>query len=175
VPDCSARYISRVIRPPTSALPHGFTLLELMIVVAVIAILAMLALPNMQDKLVRDQIVEAVKLADVAKPRVAQAWSTTRTLPADNTAAGLPVADKIVGQLVSSVEVEGGALHVTFGNSANPLILGKRLTLRPAVVVDEPVVPVSWVCAGGKVPDKMTAQGTDRTDVPKKYLPLNCR
>lgn len=175
MPQCSASYISWVNRPATPDTQRGFTLLELVIVIAVIAILAMLALPNMQDKLVRDQIVEAVKLADVAKPRVAQAWSATKTLPADNAAAGLPAADKIVGQLVSSVAVEEGALHVTFGNSANPLIHGKRLTLRPAVVVDEPVVPVSWVCAGAKVPDKMTVQGTDRTDVPKKYLPLNCR
>lgn len=156
-------------------MPRGFTLLELVIVVAVIAILAMLALPNMQDKLVRDQIIDAAKLADIAKAPVAQAWSTTKSLPADNTAAGLPAADKIVSHLVSGVAVEAGALHITFGNSANPLIRGKRLTLRPAVVDDAPVVPVSWVCAGGKVPDKMTVQGTDRTDVPKKYLPLNCR
>jgi type IV pilus assembly protein PilA len=146
-----------------------------MIVVAIIAILAMLALPNMQDKLVRDQIVEAAKLADIAKTPVAQAWAATKTLPADNAAAGLPAADKIVGNLVSAVAVEGGALHITFGNSANALIHGKRMTLRPAVVEDAPVVPVTWVCAGGKVPEKMTVQGTDRTDVPKKYLPLNCR
>ena len=155
--------------------PRGFTLLELMIVVAVIAILAMLALPNMQDKLVRDQIVDAAKLAEVAKAPVAQAWATTKTLPADNAAAGLPVPDKIVSNLVSAVTVEGGALHITFGNSANGVLRGKRMTLRPAVVEDAPVVPVTWVCAGGKVPDKMTAQGTDRTDVPKKYLPMNCR
>ena len=175
MPESSARYISRVNRPPPTEPPQGFTLLELMIVLAVVAILAMLALPNMQDKLVRDQIVDAVKLADIAKPPIAQAWATTKTLPADNAAAGLPAADKIVGTLVSGVAVEAGALHVTFGNSANPLIRGKRLTLRPAVVADEPMVPVSWVCAGGKVPDKMTAQGTDRTDVAPKYLPRNCR
>ena len=153
----------------------GFTLIELMVVVAVIAILAMLAVPSLQDKLVRDQIVDAAKLADVAKAPVAQAWATTKTLPADNAAAGLPVPDKIVSNLVSAVTGEGGALHITFGNSANGVLRGKRMTLRPAVVEDAPVVPVSWVCAGGKVPDKMTAQGTDRTDVPKRFLPLNCR
>ena len=100
-----------------------------MIVVAVIAILAMLAVPSMQDKLVRDQIVDAAKLADVAKAPVAQAWATTKTLPADNAAAGLPVPDKIVSNLVSAVTVEGGALHITFGNSANGALRGKRKQL----------------------------------------------
>lgn len=153
----------------------GFTLLELMVVVAVIAILAMIALPTLQDKLVRDQIVEAAKLADIAKSPVAASWSTSKSFPSDNGAAGLPAADKIVSNLVSAVTVEGGAVHMTFGNKANPLIHGKVLSFRPAVVDDAPIVPVAWVCGRSKVPEKMSAKGTDRTDVPTKYLPLNCR
>jgi type IV pilus assembly protein PilA len=153
----------------------GFTLLELMMVLAVIAILAMIALPNMQGRLVRDQIVEAAKLAQVAKEPVALAWSLTHTLPADNAAAGLPSADRIVSNYVSAVTVEGGAVHVTFGNRANAAIVGKTLTFRPAVVEDAPVVPVAWVCAGASAPQKMTLRGTDRTDIPVRFLPLNCR
>ena len=72
---------------------RGFTLIELMMVLAVVAILAMIAMPNLQDRMVRDQIVEAVKLADVAKEPIAFAWKLTRSLPADNTAAGLPAPD----------------------------------------------------------------------------------
>ena len=67
---------------------RAFTLIELMVVVAVIAILATLAVPSMQDRSVRDQIVEAAKLADLAKAPIAAAWATTAILPADNAAAG---------------------------------------------------------------------------------------
>lgn len=154
---------------------RGFTLIELMAVVAVIAILATIALPGMQDRTVRAQIVEAVPIADIAKPGIGAAWQATKTLPADNAALGLPQADKIVGNLVRSVTVENGAIHIVFGNKANGVLQGKTLSLRPAVVEDAPVVPVAWLCGHSKAPEKMVAKGADKTDVPERYLPLNCR
>ena len=144
-------------------------------VVAVIAILATLAVPSIQDRLVRQQIVEAVKLADIAKGPVAASWAVSHLLPIDNAAAGLPVAAKIVSNHVTALRVEDGAIHVTFGNQAYRAINGKTLTLRPAVVEDAPIVPVAWVCGHAAAVEKMTAKGVDRTDVPVSYLPLNCR
>src|SRR6185295_12958061 len=111
-----------------------------------------------QDKLVRDQVVEALPLADIAKLPVALSWAAVQTFPADNAAAGLPAADKIVSNLVKSVQVQDGAIQVTFGNRANGLIKDKVLSLRPAVVDDAPVVPVAWVCGYAQGPDKMTVR-----------------
>jgi len=160
---------------PMQPIRRGFTLIELMIVVAIIAILAMIAMPSIQGKLVRSQIIEAAHWSEVAKAPVAASWTATKTLPADNAAAGLPVADKIVSNLVTSVAIESGAVQITFGNQANAALKGKVLSLRPAVVEDAPIVPVSWVCGNASAPDKMTAKGTNRTDVPERFLPLNCR
>jgi type IV pilus assembly protein PilA len=153
----------------------GFTLIELMVVVAIIAILALMLIPSYQDKLVRDQIAEALPLADIAKPPVALSWAALQTLPPDNAGAGLPPADKIVSNFISSTTVEGGAIHLTFGNRAHGQIKGKVLTLRPAVVEDAPVVPVAWICGYAPVPDKMTVKGENRTNIPAIYLPFRCR
>ena len=153
----------------------GFTMVEMMVVLGVIAILALIALPSYTEKFARDQVIEALPLADIVKDPVAKAWTATQTFPADNAAAGLPTADKIVSNLVSSVAVEGGAIHVTFGNRANGALRGKVLTLRPAVVEDAPIVPVAWICGFSPAPGKMTVKGTNRTDVPASYLPLKCR
>jgi type IV pilus assembly protein PilA len=154
---------------------RGFTLIEMMVVISVLAILALIALPTYTDKRVREQVIEALPLADIAKPAVSAAWVLAQPLPADNAAAGLPPADKIVSALVSSVTVQDGAIHVRFGNQANTLLRGKTLSLRPAVVQDAPVVPIAWICGKAPTPDKMTVKGTDLTDVPLAFLPLRCR
>jgi type IV pilus assembly protein PilA len=71
--------------------------------------------------------------------------------------------------------VESGAIQITFGNQANVAIQGKVLTLRPGVVEDAKVVPISWVCGDADPPGKMTARGLNKTSVAARYLPLQCR
>lgn len=146
-----------------------------MMVIGVLAILALIALPTFIDKLVRDQVNEALPLADVAKPPITAAWAQGLAWPADNAAAGLPPAEKIVNTLVSSVAVQDGAIHMVFGNRAHGALKGKTLTLRPAVVEDARVVPVAWICGKAPVPGKMTVKGSDRTDIPVGLLPRRCR
>ncbi|HET7795770.1 MAG TPA: pilin [Rhizobacter sp.] len=162
------------MKKTTTTRKRGFTLTEVMVVVAIIAILALMAVPSMQGKYVREQIAEGVQLAKIAKDPVALAWTATKTLPDDNTSAGLPAPDKIVSNVVKSVTVEGGAIHIVFGNRANGALKGKTLSLRPAVVEDAQIVPVAWVCGHARAPENMRAMGADRTDITNNYLPLNC-
>lgn len=154
---------------------NGFTLIEMLVVLGVIAILLLMAIPSYQHKIVRDQIVEALPLADIAKKPIAQAWQTSAKLPADNAAAGLPVAEKVVSNFVRGVEVDAGAIHVRFGNRANGQIKDKVLSIRPGLVEDAPVVPIAWVCGHAPVPQNMTVKGENRTDVDARYLPYMCR
>ena len=153
----------------------GFTMAELIAVVAVVAILATLALPSYLDRIVRDQIKEALPLADIAKQPIATSWSLIQTFPADNAAAGLPPSEKIVANYVRAVAIENGALDITFGNRANGAIAGKILTLRPAVVEDAPIVPIAWACGYAEAPENMTVKGENRTSIPAQLLPIECR
>ena len=155
--------------------PRGVTLIELMAVVAIIAILALMDVPSYHDKYIREQVIEAMRLTDIAKGPVAAGWATTKTFPDDNAAVGLPAPDKVVSNYIKSLTVEAGAIHVVFGNQANGALRGMTLSLRPAVVEDAPIVPVAWVCGFAAVPEKMTVTTANKTDLPKVWLPVNCR
>ena len=153
----------------------GFSAIEMMVVVAIIAILAMIAIPSSLGRIVKEQVNAALPLADIVKEPIAATWKLTKSLPADNKEAGLPDADKIVSNLISSVELKNGAIHMTFGNKAHARIKGKVLSLRPAVIEESQIVPVAWVCGNAKAPDKMTLKGENRTNVDAEFLPMMCR
>jgi type IV pilus assembly protein PilA len=153
----------------------GFTWIELLFVLAVFAILMALAIPGLRDASARTQVKEGLALADLAKRGVQAAWTASGEMPADNAAAGIPPRDRIIGNLVKDVNVDGGAITLTYGNNAARMLDGKRLTLRPAVVADQPLVPIAWICHDLPVPNGMEIRGKDETDIPLNMLPLECR
>jgi type IV pilus assembly protein PilA len=154
----------------------GFTWIELVLVLAVVGILAAMAMPGLQDSVLKKQVKEGMALADIAKVGVQTVWALTGEMPADNAAAGIPPRDKIVGNFIKDVVVDAGAITLTYGNNASRALEGKHLTLRPAIVPGQPIVPIAWICNEVGVPNGMERKGGDNlTDIPPSQLPVECR
>jgi type IV pilus assembly protein PilA len=164
----------------------GFTLIELMIVVAIIGILAAIAIPAYQDYTIRSQVSEGLSLAGAAKAAVAESFSQTGIAPANRQLAGMSDngADT-QGKYVTSVNVAGGVITVTYGNEANARITAagqNTLTLTPYVSTDASVI---WRCGNAIVPAGnagLLGNGSGGTTavyapatVQPKYLPKACR
>ena len=154
---------------------RGFSMIELVTILAIIAILAMMAVPTFIDRNVRLQVQEGMSLANLAKAGVSGFYAVKNEMPLNNEEAGVPPKEKIVSNFVSEVKVDAGAVTITFGNNVNGSVAGKHLTLRPAIVKDAPTVPVAWLCNKAAVPNGMTVMGENRTDIPGKWLPIDCR
>ena len=140
---------------------QGFTLIELMIVVAIIGILAAIAIPAYQDYTIRAQVSEGLNLSGGAKAAVSEFYMDRGDWPSDNTAAGLTTTpEDISGKYVESVAVGTGIITVTYGNDANAL-----LTSTPSTLLMSPIAQggsVEWVCKAGNA-------------IQNKHLPAACR
>ncbi|MEL6868885.1 MAG: pilin [Pseudomonadota bacterium] len=153
----------------------GFTLIELMIVVAIIGILASIAIPAYQDYTIRAQVVESFSITGELKLSIKDYYKDRGRFPANNVDAGVPEARYLIGNYVKKVDVVDGAMHVEFGNYVNSTLAGKVLSIRPMVVTDSPTSPMSWNCGLRPPPEGMQAVGEDRTTVEARYLPSSCR
>jgi type IV pilus assembly protein PilA len=161
-------------------LQKGFTLIELMIVVAIIGILAAIAIPAYQDYTIRAQVSEGLNLAAAAKAAIAESYLNTGAAPATRTAAGMSAtATDTSGKYVTQVQVANGVIQVTYGNEANARITGQTLFIAPWVTRDGSVV---WQCGGADDPTGTSIAlmgsaggGTLAGANFVRYLPAACR
>lgn len=153
----------------------GFTLIEMMVVVAIIAILALMAMPSPDPTIARRQVIESMELVEDYKKLVAFYHKSAQVFLKNNKEADIPAADKLLGNYVDRIDLDDGAFHLHFGNKAHPSIKNKTLSIQPIMVSGSPESPISWICGKAAVPAGMKAVGENRTDLELKDLPLNCR
>ncbi|WP_118799542.1 pilin [Neisseria meningitidis] len=160
-----------------NTLQKGFTLIELMIVIAIVGILAAVALPAYQDYTARAQVSEAILLAEGQKSAVTEYYLNHGEWPGNNSSAGVATSSEIKGKYVQSVTVANGVITAQMASSGvNNEIKGKKLSLW----AKRQDGSVKWFCGqpvtrAAKAKDDVTADTTTNTKIDTKHLPSTCR
>ncbi|HEZ6083310.1 TPA: pilin [Neisseria meningitidis] len=160
-----------------NTLQKGFTLIELMIVIAIVGILAAVALPAYQDYTARAQVSEAILLAEGQKSAVTEYYLNHGKWPGNNSSAGVATSTDIKGKYVQSVEVKNGVVTATMLSSGvNKEIQGKKLSLW----AKRQNGSVKWFCGqpverNNANADDVTADGNGNGKIDTKHLPSTCR
>jgi type IV pilus assembly protein PilA len=156
------------------AIQKGFTLIELMIVVAIIGILAAIALPAYQDYTIRSQVSEGPTLSEGLKVAIADYYANNGTWPADMTAVGFG-SNVVSGSYVVSIVQTAGAIKITYGTAkANTKISGATLNISAAANANG---DIAWVCGGSATPSGFTISAAAGIGGPMqaKWLPSSCK
>jgi type IV pilus assembly protein PilA len=157
---------------------QGFTLIELMIVVAIIGILAAIAIPSYQSYTIRAQVTEGLSLGDGWKTAISEYYAQKGSFPSSATtstsgaAGAIAVTGATTGKYVSSVTVStGGQIQIVYGNQVNSKISGDTLSLSPGLSANSDVI---WICGTAPTTGASTAPAATTTNVPAVYLPTAC-
>ncbi len=159
------------------AVQKGFTLIELMIVVAIIGILAAIAIPAYQNYTIRAQVTEGLSLADGWKTSIAEFYAQKGTFPTGSSTTGsatqIVAAGATTGKYVSGIAVgTGGQIQITYGLQANTKIATLVLDISPGLSANNDVV---WVCGKAGNPAGLTVNPqADASTIPVQYLPGAC-
>jgi len=155
------------------SIQKGFTLIELMIVVAIIGILAAIAIPAYQDYTVRSQVTEGMNLASAVETGAAEYFANVGSFPTSLSLAGISATPS--GKYVGSIAIVSGGIQVNYGNQVNAVVTGQSLYITPYLSANNDIV---WVCGNHTVPSGAsipTGVTNTLTTIADKYLPQTCR